>query len=235
MLPVTPRGQARLASVETNNSDTRQLHHETQACITKHSNSSVRNYRSPSRHWRLTFRVGDNQLATWSPKIKKKRQKKEKEKSSSRESFAKKAGRSAHAFSPRRHASSPADREQVLSTRALTCKIDNKETPCPNTQLESRFTFLTLPLDVAKEGALIQSGHSSFPVRSRTRHETLTCHVHARCYSAVFSATSLSTRVVERTKRHIRGHLKISHIADKRKNFHMGGRGFRPDSLCDRQ
>ena len=33
----------------------------------------------------------------------------------------------------------------------------------------------------------------------------------------------------------LRGHLKISHIADKRKNFHMGGRGFEPDSLCDRR
>ena len=36
---------------------------------------SVRNYRSPSRHWRLTFRVGDDQLATWSPKKKKKKKK----------------------------------------------------------------------------------------------------------------------------------------------------------------
>ena len=35
--------------------------------------------------------------------------------------------------------------------------------------------------------------------------------------------------------RALRGHLKISHIADKRKNFHMGGRRFGPDSLCDRQ
>ena len=34
---------------------------------------------------------------------------------------------------------------------------------------------------------------------------------------------------------HIRGHLKSSYIADKRKNFHMGGRGSGPDSLCDRQ
>ena len=33
----------------------------------------------------------------------------------------------------------------------------------------------------------------------------------------------------------LRGHLKSSHIADKRKNFHMGGRGFGPDSLCDGQ
>ena len=33
----------------------------------------------------------------------------------------------------------------------------------------------------------------------------------------------------------VRGHLKTSHIADKRKNFHMGGREFEPDSLCDRQ
>ena len=37
--------------------------------------ASVRNYRSPSRHWRLTFRVGDNQLATWSPKKKMKERK----------------------------------------------------------------------------------------------------------------------------------------------------------------
>ena len=98
--------------------------------------------------------------------------------------------------------------QQVLSTRALTCKMDNKETPCPNTQLESRFTFLRLPHDVAKEGDPERTFFLSVSVRSRTRHEfeTLTCHVHARCYSAVFSATSLSTRVVERTKtskRHI--------------------------------
>ena len=33
----------------------------------------------------------------------------------------------------------------------------------------------------------------------------------------------------------VRGHLKISHIADKRKNLHIGGRGFGPDLLCDRQ
>ena len=36
---------------------------------------SVRNYRSPTRHWRLTFRVGDHQLATWSPKKKKEKKK----------------------------------------------------------------------------------------------------------------------------------------------------------------
>ena len=55
--------------------------------------SSVRNDRSPSRHWRLTFRVGDDQLATWSQK-KKKKKRNLIEQSSSRESFAKKAGRS---------------------------------------------------------------------------------------------------------------------------------------------
>ena len=33
----------------------------------------------------------------------------------------------------------------------------------------------------------------------------------------------------------LRGNLKISHVADKRKNFHIGGRGFGPVSLCDRQ
>ena len=47
----------------------------------------------------------------------------------------------------------------------LLVRSTTKETPCPNTQLESRFTFLTLPHDVAKEGGLIQSGHSSFPFR----------------------------------------------------------------------
>ena len=60
--------------------------------LPKFTNFSVRNYRSPTRHWRLTFRVGDHQLATWSPK--KKKEKKKNEKSSSRESFVKKAGRS---------------------------------------------------------------------------------------------------------------------------------------------
>ena len=113
----------------------------------------------------------------------------------------------------------------MLSTRALTCKIDNKETPCPNTQLE---TFLTLPHDVAKEGGLIQSGHSSFPFRfDRVRDtdcETLTCHVHARCYSAVFSATSLSTRVVERTKRRF---FRKRRRADRQHELQQSSRGFR--------
>ena len=40
------------------------------------SDVSVRNYLSPSRQWRLSFRVGDHQLATWSPKKKKKKKKK---------------------------------------------------------------------------------------------------------------------------------------------------------------
>ena len=83
----------------------------------------------------------------------------------------------------------------------------DKTKPCPNTQLESDLRFFRC--HVAKEGGWIQSGHSSFPFRfDRVRDtdcETLTCHVHARRYSAVFSATSLSTHVVERTKRHDTG------------------------------
>ena len=88
------------------------------------------------------------------------------------------------------------------------CKIDNRETklhhlPIHNSKADLRF----LHCYVAKEGGRIQSGHS-LPFRfgsiacEITDSETLTCHVHARCYSAVFSATSLSTRVVKRTKRH---------------------------------
>ena len=47
---------------------------DTGACSIKHARAySVRNYRSPTRHWRLTFRVGDHQLATWSPKKNKKK------------------------------------------------------------------------------------------------------------------------------------------------------------------
>ena len=96
------------------------------------------------------------------------------------------------------------------------CKIDNKETklhhvPIVNThrRQNSKADLRFLRCYVAKEGGRIQSGHSSFPFRfDRVRDtdcETLTCHVHARRYSAVFSATSLSTRVVERTKRHNNG------------------------------
>ena len=91
------------------------------------------------------------------------------------------------------------------------CKIDNRETklhhlPIHNSKPDLRF----LHCYVAKEGGRIQSGHS-LPLRfgsiacEITDSETLTCHVHARCYSAVFSATSLSTRVVKRTKRHNNG------------------------------
>ena len=47
---------------------------------------SVRNYRSPTRHWRVTFRVGDHRLATWSPK-------KEKKNSRRCDTFAKEGGR----------------------------------------------------------------------------------------------------------------------------------------------
>ena len=43
--------------------------------LKNHRLTSVRNYRSPTRQWRLTFRVGDHQLATWSPKKKKNKKK----------------------------------------------------------------------------------------------------------------------------------------------------------------
>ena len=87
------------------------------------------------------------------------------------------------------------------------CKIDNRETKLHHLPIHnSKADFPFLHCYVAKEGGRIQSGHSSFPFRfdrvRDTDSETLTYHVHARCYSSVFSATSLSTRVVEGTKRH---------------------------------
>ena len=69
----------------------------------------------------------------------------------------------------------------------------DKTTPCHNAQLESRFRFL----------ALLSPFHFG-SIEFETR-ETLTYHVHVRRHSAVFSATSLSTRVVERTNRHNNG------------------------------
>ena len=53
-------------------------------------------------------------------------------------------------------------------------------------------------------------------------------------HKAAVAIRTKTLRLVEEETR-LRGHLKSSHIADKRKNFHMGGRGFGPDSLCDRQ
>ena len=99
----------------------------------------------------------------------------------------------------------------MLSTRAVA-RSKNKETKrhpviIHNSKAELRF----LRCFIVKEGGRIQSGRSSFPFRFDqvrdvdTGCETLTCHVHARRYSTVFSATSLSTRVVERTKRHNNG------------------------------
>ena len=124
---------------------------------------SVRNYRLPSRHWRLTFRVGDDQLATWSPKKKKKKERKKKN-SSSRESFAKKAGRSGASILSsilplRIDWERNKDRETPIChvhggaelcsrcfphVRSQDRKQRDKTTPCHNTQLESRFTFLPL-------------------------------------------------------------------------------------------
>ena len=197
------------------------------------TNHSVRNYRSPGRHWRLTFRVGDHQLATWSPKnnIKMKEKKRKIEQS---RIFRKEGGQignehsffrsSASVWSRTKHGSRSSrlfrvcevlqsSTVQSLHSRCFPhVRLQDREqrdktTPCPNTQLESRFTFLTLLRRERRRTD--QSGHSSFPFRfDRVRDtdcETLTCHVHATRYSAVFSATSLSTRVVERTKRHNNG------------------------------
>ena len=67
----------------------------------------------------------------------------------------------------------------------------DKTTPCPNTHRprNSKEDLRFLRYYVAKEGGRIQSGHSSFPFRfDRVRDtdcETLTCHVHARRYTAL--------------------------------------------------
>ena len=63
-------------------------------------NCSFRNYRSPSRHWRLTFRVGDHQLATWSPKKKKKEKEKEKNRAVANLSQRRRADRERAFFLP---------------------------------------------------------------------------------------------------------------------------------------
>ena len=54
-------------------------------------------------------------------------------------------------------------------------------------------------------------------------------HIHRRTCLRHTRTHTLSNAAV------VRGHLRSSHVADKRKNFHMGRRGFGPDSLCDRQ
>ena len=93
------------------------------------------------------------------------------------------------------------------------CKIDNRETKLQYTisQYTTRKQIYVSYIATSRkkaDGSRADILFLSVSVRSRagTRDsETLTCHVHARCYSAVFSqisATSLSTRVVERTKRH---------------------------------
>ena len=194
---------------------------------------SVRNYRSPGRHWRLTFRVGDHQLATWSPKKKKKKEKKE-NRAVANLSQRRRADRERAFFLPffrfglienetriaklppvtRTRGAVQSSTVQSLRSRCFPHvrlqdrQQRDKTTPCPNTHRprNSKADLRFLRCYVEKEGGRIQSGHFSFPFRfDRVRDtdcETLTCHVHARRYSAVFSATSLSTRVVERTKRH---------------------------------
>ena len=123
---------------------------------------SVRNYRSPSRHWRLTFRVGDHQLVTWSQKKKKKSQ------AVANLSQRRRADREQAFFLPFFRfgliENEKTDRETpTCHARARCCSAElcirsrcfphvrsqdreqrDKTTPCHNTQLESRFTFLTL-------------------------------------------------------------------------------------------
>ena len=216
----------------------------------------VRNYRSPSRHWRLTFRVGDHQLVTWSPKKTKKRKRKRKTKKETRAvanlSQRRRADRERAFFllffrfglienETRIAKLPPVTRMQGATVQSYvagafhTCgrKIE-KETKRHDVIIHnSKAGLRFLRCFVVKEGGRIQSGHFSFPfwfdrVRE-TDCETLTCHVHARRYSAVFSAISLflldyyyhyqylwipptwktfpdrggfPARVVERTKRH---------------------------------
>ena len=111
--------------------------------------ASVRNYRSPSCHCRLTFCVGDH---------KKKRTKKEKN-LSSRESFAKKAGRSGASMRPQKKKN---EKRKNLSSRESFAK------------------------KAGRSGASILS--SALPLRfdqeRNMDRETPTCHAHARCYSA---------------------------------------------------
>ena len=84
-------------------------------------------------------------------------------------------------------------------------------TPCPNSHRprNSKADLRFLRCYVAKEGGRNQSGHSSFPFRfdrvyvRDTDCETLLSPVTCmRVATALISATSLSTRVVERPKRH---------------------------------
>ena len=74
------------------------------------------------------------------------------------------------------------------------------------------------------------------PAVKHQRPSAKTTNSHC-CDRAVAQVKQHPNNPGERTvlKKLLRGHLKISHIADKRKNFRMGGRGFEPDSLCDRR
>ena len=202
---------------------------------------SVRNYRSPTRHWRLTFRVGDHQLATWSPKKKKEKEKKWKIEQSrifrkeggqigSERSFFHSSASAASVWSRTKHGSrnshvSRVDLREVLQSSKVQSlrsmcfphvRLQDRQqrdntTPCPNTHRprNSKVDLRFLRCYVAKEGGRNQSGHSSFPFRfdrvyvRDTDCETLLSPVTCmRGATALISATSLSTRVVERPKRH---------------------------------
>ena len=183
---------------------------------------SVRNYRSPGRHWRLTFRVGDHHLRLGRQK---KKQKKEK-KSSSRESFAKKAGRSgasilssiiplrfdrerntdretptchARCSSTEQYSAEPA--QQVLSTRAVARSTTKRQNYTMSqytstSELESRFTFLTLLRRERRRTDPERTFFLSVSVRSRTRHGLRNSHLSRACEAlqrCVFSHFSFHT------------------------------------------
>ena len=203
---------------------------------------SVRNYRSPSRHWRLTFRVGDHQLSTWSPK---KKQKEKNEKLEQSQFLALRRADRERAFflsffrfglieNDTQIAKLPpvtrmrgATVQSCVAGAFHTCgrKIEkqrDKTTPCHNTQLESRFTFLALLRRERRRTDPDRTFFLSVSVRSSARrpHGLRNSHLSRACevlQHYVFLATSLSTRVVEKTKRHNSGTiLSQKRRADRR-------------------
>ena len=99
--------------------------------------TSVRNYRSPTRHWRLTFRVGDHQLATWSPKKKRKMK-----------------NRAVANLSQRRRA----DRERAFFLPLFRFGLIRESViPLPPSLIENETRIAKLPPATRMRGATVQS------------------------------------------------------------------------------
>ena len=169
---------------------------------------SVRNYRSPSRHWRLTFRVGDHQLRLGRQKKKKKRKKKKEKRAVANLSQRRRADRKRAFFLPffrfglieneTRIAKLPpgtrgATEQYRLQCKACAagtfhtcgCKIEKKEKKRHHVPIHNSKAIYVSFVATSRKKADGSRGtfFLSVSVRSRTSHGLRDSHLSRACWA----------------------------------------------------